>query len=195
MAEDPEYMQEVMDLEALLRILSFKTPAEGEEDQGKDDQLFLFQFSPILPPLVKPSANLGGQPETVNLASNDDGPKVKLEDGAEARRKKALGLPAEGGFVGRLNVHKSGKTRLDWGGFDFAVGMGIETDFLTTAMIIEQKENVETAEESAGTAYGMGQVFGNFTVGLSFDDEEFWNPVWDPDISEIMRDARGEDAP
>ncbi|KAI1754600.1 RNA polymerase III RPC4-domain-containing protein [Xylaria castorea] len=189
-AEDPEFMYSTTDLEALLRNLSFTTPAEGEEDQGKDDQLFIFQFPPILPPLVKPSGDLDGQPETVDLASNDSGPKVKLEDGVEASRNKTMGLPAEGGFIGRLNVRKSGKVELDWGGTTLNVGMGTETDFLTTAMIIEQKENVETAEESAGSAYGMGQVFGTFMLAPPCEDES----DWDPDIEDIMRVARGEDA-
>ncbi|KAI0458015.1 RNA polymerase III RPC4-domain-containing protein [Xylaria acuta] len=189
-AEDPEFMYSTMELEALLRTLSLTTPAEGEEDQGKDDQLFLFQFPPILPPLAKPSRGLYGQPETVNLASSDNGPKVKLEDSVEVSRNETMGLPAEGGFIGRLNVHKSGKVELDWGGTTLNVGMGIETDFLTTAMIIEQKENVETAEETAGSAYGMGQVIGTFVLGLPCDDES----DWDPDIDDIMRVAGGEDA-
>ncbi|KAI0865999.1 RNA polymerase III RPC4-domain-containing protein [Xylaria cubensis] len=190
-AEDPEFMYSAMDLEALLRTLSVTTPAEGEEDQGKDDQLFIFQFPPILPPLVKPSGNLDGQPETVDLASNDGGPKVKLEDGVEASRNKTMGLPAEGGFIGRLNVRKSGKVELDWGGTTLHVGMGTETDFLTTAMIIEQKENVETAEESAGFAYGMGQVFGTFMLAPPCEDES----DWDPDITDIMRAAGAENTP
>ncbi|KAI1735107.1 hypothetical protein F4680DRAFT_316705 [Xylaria scruposa] len=190
LAEDPEFMYSTTDLEALLRTLSVTSPAEGEEeDQGKDDQLFIFQFPPILPPLVKPSGDPDGQPETVGPASNDSGPKVKLEDGVEASRNKTMGLPAEGGFIGRLNVRKSGKVELDWGGTTLHVGMGTETDFLTTAMIIEQKENVETAEESAGSAYGMGQVFGTFMLAPPCEDES----DWDPDIEDIMRAAGGED--
>ncbi|KAI0490917.1 RNA polymerase III RPC4-domain-containing protein [Xylaria cf. heliscus] len=184
-AEDPEFMYSTMDLEALLRTLSFGTPVDGEEDHGKDDQLFIFQFPPILPPLIKPSGGLGGQPEIVDLASSDNGPKLKLEDGVEASRNKTMGLPTEGGFIGRLNVRKSGKVELDWGGTTLNIGMGTETDFLTTAMIIEQKENVETAEESAGSAYGMGQVFGKFVVAPPCEDED----EWDPDIDDIMRAA------
>ncbi|KAI0205403.1 RNA polymerase III RPC4-domain-containing protein [Astrocystis sublimbata] len=200
-AEDPEFMHSVMDMEALLRILSFKTPtesAEGEdakedEDPGKDDQLFLFQFPPILPPLVNPSKGLEEQPEAIGLASSDNEPRVKLEGGVEASRSAntTMGLPSEGGYIGRLNVRKSGKVELDWGGITLSVGMGIETDFLTTAMIIEQKENVESAEESAGSAYGMGQIFGQFAVGIPCEDEE----EWIPDIEDIMAVARGENPP
>ncbi|KAJ2985265.1 hypothetical protein NUW58_g5630 [Xylaria curta] len=182
MAEDTEFMYSTMDLEALLRTLSFTAQAEGEEDQEKDDQLFLFQFPPILPPLAKVSEHLDGQAETIDLASSDDKQKVKLEDSVEATRNKTMGLPAEGGFIGKLNVRKSGKVELDWGGTTLDIGMTTETDFLTTAMIIEQKENVETAEESAGIAYGMGQVLGRFVVAPPCEDED----EWDPDINHIM---------
>ncbi|KAF2969361.1 hypothetical protein GQX73_g4189 [Xylaria multiplex] len=181
-AEDPEYMYTTMDLEALLRTLSFTAPAEGEEGQAKDDQLFIFQLPPILPPLAKRLEGLDGQPEIVDLASSDNVPKVKLEDGAEATRNRSIGLPPEGGFIGRLNVRKSGKVELDWGGTTLNLGMETETDFLTTATIIEQKENVETAEESAGFAYGMGQVFGKFVLAPPCEDED----EWDPNIDDIM---------
>ncbi|KAJ8127849.1 hypothetical protein O1611_g5786 [Lasiodiplodia mahajangana] len=182
-AEDPEFMYSTMDLESLLRNLSFMVPDGDEEGQGKEDQLFIFQFPPILPPLLKPSDGLDGQPETIDLASGDSNSKVKVEEGIEAaRNNKSIGLPAEGGFIGRLNVRKSGKVELDWGGTTLNLGMETETDFLTTAMIIEQKENVETAEESAGYAYGMGQVFGKFVLAPPCEDED----EWDPNIDDIM---------
>ncbi|KAK5627195.1 hypothetical protein RRF57_002910 [Xylaria bambusicola] len=184
-AEDPEFMYSTMDVEALLRSLSLTTPAEDEEGQGKDDQLFIFQLPPILPPLIKPSKHLDGQPETIDIVSTDVGSKIKLEDGVAEIPGRSIGLPAEGGFIGRLNVRKSGKVELDWGGTTFNLGMETETDFLTTATIIEQKENVETAEETAGFAYGMGQVFGKFVLAPPCEDED----EWDPNIDDIMRAA------
>ncbi|KAI1117206.1 RNA polymerase III RPC4-domain-containing protein [Nemania sp. NC0429] len=188
-AEDTEFMHSTTDLETLLRTLSFTAPAEDEDGQGKDDQLFLFQFPPILPPLVKPPDDPDGNPERIGPNSSDGDSPVTLGDDIETTRN-SMGLPAEGGFIGRLNVRKSGKVELDWGGTTLDVGMATETDFLTSAMIIEQKENVETAEESAGYAYGMGQVFGGFVLALPCEDED----EWDPDIEDIMRAARGEAA-
>ncbi|KAI1312880.1 RNA polymerase III RPC4-domain-containing protein [Xylaria venustula] len=182
MAEDIEFMYSTRDMEALIRNLSLTTPVEDEEGQGKDDQLFIFQLPPLLPPLIKPSKSPDGQPETIDLSSSESGPKIKLEDGVDATSSRSVGLPAEGGFIGRLNVRKSGKVELDWGGTILNLGMETETDFLTTATIIEQKENVESAEESAGNAYGMGQVFGKFVLAPPCDDEE----EWDPNIDDIM---------
>ncbi|KAI0810509.1 RNA polymerase III RPC4-domain-containing protein [Xylaria sp. FL0064] len=189
-AEDTEFMYATRDMEALLRSLSFSTPAEVEEGQGKDDQLFIFQLPPILPPLIRPSKSLDGGPETIDISSSYNEPKIKLEDGVEPTRNRSAGLPAEGGFIGRLNVRKSGKVELDWGGTTLNLGMETETDFLTTATIIEQKENVETAEEIAGFAYGMGQVFGKFVLAPPCEDEE----EWDPNIDDIMRLANDQNA-
>ncbi|KAI1827922.1 RNA polymerase III RPC4-domain-containing protein [Xylaria intraflava] len=188
-AEDPEFMCSTMDLETVLRSLSFSAPAEGEEGQEKDDQLFVFQFPPILPPLIRPSDNQNGS-EAIDLApsNSENDIKVKLENGIEEIRKESMGLPADGGFIGRLNVRKSGKVELDWGGTTLDLGVATETDFLTTAMIIEQKENVETAEESAGSAYGMGQVLGKFVLAPPCEDEN----EWDPNIDEIMRLSKDE---
>ncbi|KAJ3565203.1 hypothetical protein NPX13_g7587 [Xylaria arbuscula] len=189
-AEDPEFMYSTMDVEALLRTLSLTTPTEDEEGQGKDDQLFIFQLPPILPPLIKPSKTSDGQPEIVDLSSSENESKIKLEDGVTATPSRSMGLPAEGGFIGRLNVRKSGKVELDWGGTTLNLGMETETNFLTTATITEQKENVETAEETAGFAYGMGQVFGKFVLAPPCEEED----EWDPDIEDIMRAARVQGA-
>jgi DNA-directed RNA polymerase III subunit RPC4 len=191
-AEDPEFMHLTTDLETLLRTLSFTTPAEGGEGQEKDDQLFIFQLPPMLPPLVKPSDDPHMEVETFDLTAkgSDDGPRVKPEDSVEAPGIKSMGLPAEGGFIGKLNVRKSGKVELDWGGTTLHLGLETETDFLTSAMIIEQKENVETAEESAGFAYGMGQVFGKFVLAPPCQEEE----EWDPNIDEIMGVSSGRSA-
>ncbi|KAI2623458.1 RNA polymerase III RPC4-domain-containing protein [Xylaria nigripes] len=190
LAEDSEFMYSTMDLETVLRNLSFSTPVDNEEGQEKDDQLFVFQFPPILPPLVRRSDN-ENELGAIDLAPSDaDNGKIKLEDGVEESRKRNMGLPADGGFIGRLNVRKSGKVELDWGGTTLDLGLATETDFLTTAMIIEQKENVETAEEIAGSAYGMGQVFGKFVLAPPCEDED----EWDPNIDDIMRFSKDDAA-
>ncbi|KAI1330142.1 hypothetical protein F5Y16DRAFT_47061 [Xylariaceae sp. FL0255] len=184
-AEDPEFMNTAMDIEALLRSLQFSTPAEGQEGQEKDDQLFIFQLPPILPPLAKLSTD--GAIDLTLAEPSSAG--VKTEGDAELPRQKYTGLPPDGGFIGRLNVRKSGKVELDWGGTTLDLGMETQTDFLTSAMIIEQKEHVESAEESAGVAYGMGQVFGRFVLAPPCEAED----EWDPDLTSIL-DGIGEGA-
>ncbi|KAG4220025.1 hypothetical protein PC116_g31496, partial [Phytophthora cactorum] len=67
-AKDPEILQAIYDLDAQLQTLKFDDLPSGEKEnekededkdelqgQEKDDQMFLFQLPPILPPLVKPT--------------------------------------------------------------------------------------------------------------------------------------------
>ncbi|KAI1503579.1 RNA polymerase III RPC4-domain-containing protein [Biscogniauxia marginata] len=183
-AQDPEFMHTVLDLESLIRGLSFAPPAEGQEGQEgqeKDDQLFLFQMPPILPPLGSPTNGLNRRSEEIDLTSdkNDADTKVKVEEGTEISQSAFGDLPAEGGYVGKLNVRKSGKVEFDWGGTTLNLGMGTETEFLTSAIMLEQHENPDDPEESTGFAYGMGQVMGKYVLTPIWDDEKEWDPSLD----------------
>ncbi|KAI1075872.1 RNA polymerase III RPC4-domain-containing protein [Whalleya microplaca] len=191
MSKDPEIVHNAIDLEALLRELSFSTPAareegqeaeqgEQQEPQGqeKDNLMYLFQLPPILPPLSKPTDEAG-----IDLTSQDNSngasAKVKVEEGTEAPRNAFSGLPPEGGCIGKMNVRKSGKVEFDWGGTTLNLGMGTETEFLTSAIMLEQNENLENPELSTGFACGMGQVMGKFVLTPIWDEEEDWDPSLD----------------
>ncbi|KAI0471618.1 hypothetical protein GGR56DRAFT_82321 [Xylariaceae sp. FL0804] len=192
MAEDPEFLNTTRDIEALLQGLSFHAPVEGQEGQDKDDQLYLFQLPPILPPLERVGDGPNGESETVDLTAsvnnaNADGVNIKTEEGAEAPQHPTSGIPPGGGYLGQMVVRKSGKVELDWGGTPLSVGTGLETDFLTTAMIIEQDSNVEDSEAIAGTAYGMGPVVGKYVLVPVWDEEE----EWDPSLDGIYGDGHG----
>ncbi|KAI1377202.1 RNA polymerase III RPC4-domain-containing protein [Hypoxylon crocopeplum] len=189
-AKDPEIMQTAYDLEAQLRELSLKTPADGEEDDGqdKDDIMYLFQLPPILPPLVKVADDINIEAGAANLTSQENTSgatttKVKTEDGADKEKEKKYNpfstLPPEGGLIGKLNVRKSGKVELDWGGTMLSLGMGADTEFLTSAIVIEQNVNLENPEASTGTAYGMGEVTRKFVLVPVWDEEEDWDPSLD----------------
>ncbi|CAJ2507664.1 Uu.00g088500.m01.CDS01 [Anthostomella pinea] len=186
--DDPEYVQNAADLESILRDLSFGPPVEPEEGQeqddqrqAKDDQLYLFQLPPILPPLMQSTDDYGGEADTVDLTSTGygDGAKVKTEEGAESSQPAFHGLPAKGGWVGKLNVRKSGKIEFDWGGTTLNVGLGAESTFLTSAIMAEQNQDMDNPEASTGFACGMGQVVGKFSVTPIWDDEEDWDPSLD----------------
>ncbi|KAI0023566.1 RNA polymerase III RPC4-domain-containing protein [Xylariomycetidae sp. FL0641] len=177
-ADDPEYLNATMDLESLLSGLTFSAPAEGEEGQEKDDQLYIFQLPPILPPLM-------------SLANGPDGQENENEDDQEVKPKieeASNGLPVGGGCIGKMNVRKSGKVEFDWGGTTLNVGIGAETEFLTSAVILEQNEDLENPEASAGFACGMGQVIGKYVLTPVWEDEE----EWDPSIEDLY--GNGNDA-
>ncbi|KAI2466706.1 RNA polymerase III RPC4-domain-containing protein [Annulohypoxylon bovei var. microspora] len=191
-AKDPEIAQTIIDLEYQLKTLSFKPPIGSDKEgeggarrQPKDNQIMLFQLPPILPPLARPTDGTDG--ETDGHASRENssgagGVKIKTEDGA----KKEEGgwtpfgtLPPEGGLIGKLNVRKSGKVEFDWGGTMLTLGAGAETEFLTTALIVEQNVDLQNPEQSTGVACGMGQILSRFVLAPVWDEEEDWDPNLD----------------
>lgn len=177
--KDPEFRETAMTLAAQLEELSFHPTEDGGDShqaQAKDDHIYLFQLPPILPPLVKPgddTANGDAPAATAN--------KVKLEDGAEKEKEwnPFSTLPPEGGLIGKLNVRKSGKVELDWGGRILNLGMGAPAEFLTTAIMIEQNIDLQNPEKSTGFACGIGEVEQKFVVAPIWDDEEDWDPSLD----------------
>jgi DNA-directed RNA polymerase III subunit RPC4 len=79
----------------------------------------------------------------------------------------------EEGFVGKLIVRKSGKVQLDWGGTLLELGRGVETDYLTTTMIVEglgeEGSSSNRSAKPVGTGTGMGKVMGNFVLTPDFE--------------------------
>ncbi|KAI1411924.1 RNA polymerase III RPC4-domain-containing protein [Hypoxylon sp. FL1857] len=203
-AKDPEILQTVQDLQYQLDTLSFKprpskekdgeaegaetgaeTEAEEEEQQlqPKDDQMFLFQLPPILPPLAKSTDDAKDEASATDPTSQENkngatATKVKTEDGVrkEDEWNPFATLPPEGGLIGKINVRKSGKIEFDWGGTILSLGVGAETEFLTTAVMIEQNIDLQNPEASTGFAFGMGEVMNKFVLAPIWDEEEDWDP-------------------
>jgi DNA-directed RNA polymerase III subunit RPC4 len=171
--QDPESQAMAMDAAALLRGLSL---TEGEESE-RDNKLFLFQFPPILPPLVRVNED-GSEFIDLEDGQGENGSvKVKTEPGTTGHMATSSMLPPGGGYIGRLNVRKSGKVELDWGGQLLDLGIATETDFLTTAIIVDEQEN-DTAS-GQGKATGMGQIYGKFVATPIFKEENEWDPDLD----------------
>lgn len=164
--------------------------------------LYLFQLPPVLPPLTVKSdpkstnpinpvkdepnddvvmldAPATGSGTTVDLTSEDP-TAIKVEDGdePETTRKGKIPTDAElygkGGFVGKLNVRKSGKIELDWGGMTLEVAPGNPVSFQTTAIITELDDTKTQPGEKAGHSYGMGEIKGKFVVAPIWAEEDEW---------------------
>lgn len=183
-ARDPELAAAAAELKAHQRFFLSGSPADGEirhpGEVKQNDCIYLFQVPPIMPPLVNVTDNLTGEADSTSLAPQNNGlasDKVKTEEGIEKEKEKAPNrfpeLPPEGGRIGKLNVRKSGKVEMDWGGFMMEVAMTPQSSMLTTAMLTDQ--NIDPAA-SNGTAYGMGEVAGRFCVVPIWSEEEEWNP-------------------
>ncbi|KAI4723142.1 hypothetical protein E4T48_00342 [Aureobasidium sp. EXF-10727] len=158
----------------------------------RTDRVYLFQFPPILPSLVP--ATVKPEPVSPTLSKKIPASTAATAidvDASAAPKAKAkqevpesagqMHSPFPSGLVGKLRVHASGRTTLDWGGTSLQVGMGTDVQFLQDALVAKfnDKSDVEGAkgkeeeqDEGAfgGEVMGLGQVRGKFVVTPDWEE-------------------------
>lgn len=155
------------------------TTVDGEmaEEDKRADKVYLFQFPPVLPDLASltvkpdPDAPPADAMQVDGPSSSKDNP-INVAD-APPPSKQPPRLPS--GLVGKLNIHKSGRATLDWGGTSFCLGMGAEASFLQDIFVARVPERKEVdddggGEREEGVAMSMGQVKGKFIVTPDWDE-------------------------
>ncbi|KAL6849586.1 hypothetical protein ACO1O0_009127 [Amphichorda felina] len=165
--------------------------AKNEGPADKDGRLYLFQFPPLLPPLKagpaaqKPKSKVKAETEEFSMADAPPatGESVDLtgeEATAAADEDEDDGqgfmssLLSEGGMMGKLNVRKSGKVELDWGGRILELSPATAMNFLTTAVIVEQNDEKPLPGVIGGDGIGMGKIMGRFVLAPVWGEEEEW---------------------
>ena len=163
------------------------TKAKNVLRQPSDsNKLYLFQFPPILPMLIDPDAPvpIKEEPDVAESAANpvpkDKGPKIKKEEGvklqaqsqANADLLNATKGELPGGRLGKLQVHKSGRVTLSWGGdgtenvsegrgnthgAKMEIKWGAEVDCLQDVVLVDMGEEEKKA-------YAFGQVGAKIVV-------------------------------
>ncbi|KAK1913211.1 hypothetical protein P3342_005147 [Pyrenophora teres f. teres] len=125
----------------------------------RDNNVYLFQIPPLMPEVES----------SIKQEASDPKPeaKIKLEEsGFSDPTAKPTSVRFGSGLVGKLRVHKSGRTTLDWGGTSFEVtdvraGSGSRQEIVSMEFT---SENQRSAPEDAGDAYSLGEVKGKFVV-------------------------------
>ncbi|KAJ5279107.1 hypothetical protein N7478_004479 [Penicillium angulare] len=163
-------------------------PIEKLANQHLLGQLFLMQFPPMTPNLTIPGSKDAPASGTTRPQTQDQ-PDIKPEIGdqdveitgegaAESDRPSEMitaaanwSLPA--GRVGKLNVHKSGRITMDWGGVSFELDRATGVDFVQEALIVSQPEADASGQppkdDRRHEAWSMGQLSGKFTVMPNWD--------------------------
>jgi len=77
-------------------------------------------------------------------------------------------------MMGKLNVRRSGKVELDWGGKIMELSPATGMNFLSTAVIVEQNDEKPAAGVIGGEGIGMGKIMGRFVVAPVWGEEEDW---------------------
>jgi DNA-directed RNA polymerase III subunit RPC4 len=203
-AQDPEENMIRTDLSLLASELGAITingdgEEKGDEAGNKDGRLYLFQFPPLLPPLkqvaapqprikVKEeeqhstslhatplSASSTATPVDLTQQGEDEDEESDDEDEEQERRNgfRSQAL-SNGGLIGRLNVRKSGKVELDWGGRILEMSPAAGMNFLTTAVIVEESDEKPQNGVTTGESIGMGKIMGRFVLAPIWNEEEDW---------------------
>ncbi|KAH0493848.1 hypothetical protein TgHK011_000494 [Trichoderma gracile] len=173
---------------------------KADETANKDGRLYLFQFPPLLPPLKQVAAPqprikvkeeeqhasslhatpLSGAATPVDLTQQGDGglssDDDEDEEDEEGERRHGFRTQAlsNGGLIGRLNVRRSGKVELDWGGRILEMSPAAGMNFLTTAVIVEESDEKPQNGVTTGESIGMGKIMGRFVLAPIWSEEEEW---------------------
>lgn len=194
--QDPEEKMIQSDLSLLASELgAISVSGEGDEAPAdKDGRLYLFQFPPLLPPLkaiapetkVKPEPTddtamadtpmAGGEPVDLTQTpdANTPAPGIGGENDEDPESENGFmsKLLSQGGLVGKLNVRKSGRVEMEWGGRALEMSPATAMGFLTTAVIVEESDEKPGSEAMGGDSIGMGKVMGRFVLAPVWEDEE-----------------------
>jgi DNA-directed RNA polymerase III subunit RPC4 len=100
------------------------------------------------PPQIKKEDNDSKEEARAQIAAAAENAKVLTADGAR--------LPP--GLAGKLNVHKSGKVTLEWGGTNMEVRWGSEVDFLQDVVFAAGDDGVDVKGEEERSTFAFGQV-------------------------------------
>ncbi|KAK5993257.1 hypothetical protein PT974_06686 [Cladobotryum mycophilum] len=183
-----------------IAITEDDTESKGEGQANKDGRLYLFQFPPLLPPLKQVAApqprvkvkdeetqpiSLHSTPAATNPTTpvdltheNGQDDEDEDEDDSDEEEEEKHGfrsqLLSSGGMVGKLNVRKSGKVELDWGGHILEMSPAAGMNFLTTAVIVEESDEKPQNGVTGGESIGMGKIMGRFVLAPIWNEEEDW---------------------
>lgn len=167
------------------------TAASGEPLNIRDENVYLFQFPPILPDLILTSELVKEEQENADAEAPLPEPVpaptptkikgkgkekekakevIKIEDDAPdiAKEKKERPAKLASGLLGKMRVHQSGKVTLDWGGTSMQVNMGLKATFFEDAVMTKVLPPGVIGETGEATA--VGSVRGKFVVTPDFHE-------------------------
>lgn len=145
----------------------------GSKASVRDGHTYLFQLPPTMPELLEPGQSKPkpkpeaseAQPPPLQAAANGEAAIKMEEEFSDPRANKGTGPRFASGRVGKLRVHKSGRTTLDWGGISFEVGPGIPASFLQEVVSLEViPADKRVVPEDAGEALSFGRIKEKFVV-------------------------------
>ncbi|OJD29740.1 rna polymerase iii rpc4 [Diplodia corticola] len=159
-----------------------EAPKQEQPVDKKKDRAYLFQLPPVLPSLMvddsvkrepqSPEATSRSHPIDLATPEANSNHPTKAEDETAGIDTVSPELPAQlaSGAVGKLRVHKSGRTTLDWGGTSLELCMGMDASFLQDIIVTKIIPEEQRVGRDGGEAMSVGQVCGKFVVTPDWDE-------------------------
>jgi len=155
-------------------VLMADTSADNSRPSIRDDHVYLFQLPPIMPELHTAGIKKEQHAATTDspaLVRAEVGIKKEEEEFSDPRGKTPAGPRFVNGCVGKLRVHRSGRTTLDWGGTSYLLGPGTPGQFLQeVASLNITPVDKRDPPEDAGEAFSYGRIKEKFVVTPNFID-------------------------
>jgi DNA-directed RNA polymerase III subunit RPC4 len=141
----------------------------------RDGMVYLFQIPPLMPELLPPSIKSepsDPQPAPPAPTQKSD-PKIKLEKGGGFSDPSSTASSDKtrfgSGLVGKMCVHESGRTTLDWGGTSLELTPRNKVGFLQVVNMEIIPEAKKVVPKEGGDATSLGTIKGKFVVTPNWD--------------------------
>ncbi|KAI9667529.1 MAG: hypothetical protein M1821_000345 [Bathelium mastoideum] len=177
--DEEEYEREQQDRQTLMQELGQRSIlGEATSPEIRDGRVYVFQFPPVIPDLIRSdlevkqeqsSAEQHGSKDHSAAGSRTDKKPVKSEDAdaSDARRQSSSQPALSAGIAGKLRVHESGRTTLNWGGTSMELSMGSRLTYLQEVLVIKGLDEEGTSDKEA---FGLGSVRGKFIVTPDWEE-------------------------
>jgi DNA-directed RNA polymerase III subunit RPC4 len=175
----PEPPEEIPQVDGSGDVAMAEAAASTEKKPTvRDNNVYLFQIPPLMPELDPPSIKNEASdpippPKPAQSAPKPGDPKIKLEEGgfSDPSARTTDGPRFGSGLVGKLRVHESGRTTLDWGGTSYELTPGNKASFLQEVASLQIAPPADRiAPEAGGDAVSFGRVKGKFVVVPNWGD-------------------------
>ncbi|KAL9096960.1 MAG: hypothetical protein Q9165_000924 [Trypethelium subeluteriae] len=174
------------DTQTLMQELG-QAPLLGESapSEIREGRVYLFQLPPVVPDLIRAdlavkqeqqqaSADQSKPEGSASVISRPDKKPIKVEetDSANARHQNPNTPKLTSGIAGKLRVHESGRTTLNWGGTSMVLNMGSRLTYLQEVLVAKGLDDGDEggSEGTKKEAYGLGVIRGKFVVTPDWEE-------------------------
>ena len=180
-----ELERQQQDIQLLLQELGQAAIVDqSAASEVRDGRVYIFQLPPVVPDLVRSAAAIKQEQEQQASTGQDatEGPPVisrpdkkpvKIEDkDTTAKQLQDLNRPSlSSGKAGKLRVHESGRTTLNWGGMSMELSMGSQQGCIEEVLMVKGLNEEESEPgRSEKESFGLGVVRGKFVLTPDWEE-------------------------